>query len=233
MQNFELELKSTISDTYRAKKAAHSVDLNSDEKAYHRISISKIDIETPYNVGLIVGASGSGKTTLAKDLFNADLDLSVNNDVAIIDQFQADLSYSEIAKLLNSVELSQIPCWIKPAGHLSNGQKERAKIALALSTDKDLHCFDEWTSVVDRNVASIMSHSVQKLARKTDKKIVLISCHYDVLDWLNPDWVIDCNTQTFIDRRDIVSTFDRKKNCILQSENATKKHGSSLASITI
>jgi hypothetical protein len=46
-----------------------------------------------------------------------------------------------------------------------------------------------------------MSHCVQKHARKTNKKIVLLSCHYDVVEWLNPDWIIDCNTQEFIDRR--------------------------------
>ena len=42
-----------------------------------------------------------------------------------------------------------------------------------------------------------MSHCLQKFARKNKKKIVILSCHYDVLEWLIPDWLIDCNEQKF------------------------------------
>ena len=83
-----------------------------------------------------------------------------------------------------------------------------------MAQNKKFYAFDEWTSVVDRNVAAVMSHSLQKKARRENKKIVLLSCHYDVLDWLNPDWVIDCNEQKFIDRRKEVENFQRKKNHI-------------------
>jgi GNAT superfamily N-acetyltransferase len=68
---------------------------------------------------------------------------------------------------------------------------------------------DEWTSVVDRTVAKVMSHCIQKHARKTGKKIVLMSCHYDVIEWLNPDWVIDANKQTFENRRSLWRDFKR------------------------
>jgi ABC-type ATPase with predicted acetyltransferase domain len=46
-------------------------------------------------------------------------------------------------------------------------------------------------------VAKIMSHSLQKFARKFKKKIIVCSCHYDIEEWLNPDWVLDCNKQHF------------------------------------
>ena len=99
------------------------------------------------------------------------------------------------------VGLSAVPCWIRPAITLSNGQKERAEIALQMAREDKLVVIDEWTSVVDRTVGKIMSECIQKWARKSEKQVVLLSCHYDVFDWLQPDWVIDCNKQTYTDRR--------------------------------
>ncbi len=194
-----------------AVKAAQSVDLDSEEKSWHRLAIKGVDLETPFNVGLIYGASGSGKSTIARHMFGDFEQLLVDPTKAVIDQFPAAMEYDERQALLNGIGLSQIPCWIKPLGMLSNGQQERAKTALELARDKELYVFDEWTSVVDRNVAKVMSHCVQKLARKKGKRVVLISCHADVLDWLNPDFVIDCNAQQYVDRRALCPGFSRSE----------------------
>jgi hemerythrin len=103
---------------------------------------------------------------------------------------------------LSGVGLGSPVTWIQPAKTLSNGQQSRAEVALQMArTDGKFTVIDEFTSVVDRTVAKAMSHSVQKVVRKNQKRIVLISCHYDIVDWLNPDWIIDCNTQDYIDRR--------------------------------
>jgi hypothetical protein len=56
----------------------------------------------------------------------------------------------------------------------------------------------------------VMSHCVAKHARRSQRKIVLLSCHYDVIEWLNPDWVIDCNEQKFVDRR-LLHPSDRQR----------------------
>jgi len=59
---------------------------------------------------------------------------------------------------------------------------------------------DEFTSVVDRTVAQIASCAVAKAVRRlgqapaesgTVRKFVAVACHYDILEWLNPDWVFD------------------------------------------
>ncbi len=47
---------------------------------------------------------------------------------------------------------------------------------------------DEYTSVVDRDVAKAMSFALQKYIRRENKRIILASCHYDILEWLMPDW---------------------------------------------
>jgi GNAT superfamily N-acetyltransferase len=63
--------------------------------------------------------------------------------------------------------------------------------------------FDEFTSVVDRNVARCVSAAVGKGIRagQIGCRFVAVTCHYDVTDWLAPDWVIDMATSTFSRRR--------------------------------
>lgn len=228
MQNYKLRLESEVFDTFRCQKAANSLDIDTAKKSVHEISIDA-DVTSPFRVGLILGASGSGKTTLAKHIFGEHVFRSdLKNDVSIIDQFPKEMSYDECAAQLAGIGLTSVPCWIRPVYTLSNGQKARAEAALLMTKQDKLTAIDEWTSVVDRTVAKVMSHCVQKHARKFNKRIVLLSCHYDVIEWLDPDWIIDCNTQKFIDRRllssDSRSRTDRLEFKITEVDRATWKN---------
>ncbi len=62
-----------------------------------------------------------------------------------------------------------------------------------------LVAFDEFTSVVDRNVAQIGSAAVAKGIRSGQIRcrFVAVTCHYDILEWLAPDWIIDMATREF------------------------------------
>jgi ABC-type ATPase with predicted acetyltransferase domain len=203
LQNYLVHLKSDSPKSFRCQKAANSVDLDLEKKLEHRFEI-QCDIETPFNVGLIIGSSGSGKTTLAKQIFGQNVfENSLDQEKPIIDQFDEKYSVDECISMLNAIGLSQVPCWVRPVKTLSNGQKSRAEAVLEMSRDKNIVVLDEWTSVVDRNVAKVMCHSVQKYARKNNKKIILLSCHYDVSEWLLPDFVIDCNEQKYENRRSL------------------------------
>ena len=54
---------------------------------------------------------------------------------------------------------------------------------------------DEFTSVVDRTVAKVGSAAIAKAVRgRPGRKFVAISCHNDIRDWLEPDWVVDMAT---------------------------------------
>lgn len=203
MKTYSLTLQSDPWDSFRCQKAANSLDIDIKKKLTHAFSVDA-DIESPFHVGLIVGASGSGKTTLAENIYGKDsLRRVLDPNKPVIEQFPESFTYEDCVRSLMGVGLSAVPCWIRPAVTLSNGQKERAEIALQMARDDELVVIDEWTSVVDRTVGKIMSESIQKWARKSNKRVVLLSCHYDVLDWLQPDWLIDCNKQTFVDRRSL------------------------------
>lgn len=210
MQNYSVRLESPVSKSFRCQMAANSLDIDAAKKSIHELSIS-VDLQTPWNVGLIVGASGSGKTTFAKQIFGDNcFDFEIDDTKPIIEQFPTNWSYKDCQNALNGIGLSQVTCWIRPVCTLSNGQKSRAIAALQLARAEDF-VVDEWTSVVDRTVAKSMSHCLQKHARHNDKRIVAVSCHYDVIEWLNPDWVIDCNKGVYIDRRSLWRSYKRQE----------------------
>lgn len=206
-----VSLHSDPSKSFRCTKAANSLDIDVTKKLTHTLSVAA-DLEAPYNVGLIIGASGSGKTTLARHVFGDDAFREFLDPTRpVIDQFPDDYTYDDCAAALNGVGLTAVTCWIRPAFTLSNGQKTRAEIALQMARDAERCVIDEWTSVVDRTVAKIMSYCISKHARSARRSVVLLSCHYDVIEWLNPDWIIDCNKQTFTDRRSLCRNFQRSE----------------------
>ena len=53
--------------------------------------------------------------------------------------------------------------------------------------------------MVDRNVARVVSAAIAKAMRggRIAGRFVAVTCHYDVTEWLQPDWVIDMATSTF------------------------------------
>ena len=93
--------------------------------------------------------------------------------------------------------------------------------------DEPLVVFDEFTSVVDREIAKVSAFAISKAVRRSKKKFIAVTCHYDVVDWLEPDWVFCTDTMEF----------DRKKELgrPLSSQfiGAAPKCGRPLGNITI
>jgi ABC-type molybdenum transport system ATPase subunit/photorepair protein PhrA/GNAT superfamily N-acetyltransferase len=154
-----------------------------------------VDLALPddWNIGVIVGPSGSGKTTVAKELFGKHLvqGLKWPAHKSIVDAFPADAGIKDITTILSSVGFSSPPSWLRPYHALSNGEQFRVTIARALAEQKDLVVIDEFTSVVDRTVAKIGSAAIQKTVRRREQKFIAVSCHFDILEWLEPDWVYE------------------------------------------
>jgi len=107
------------------------------------------------------------------------------------------VSVEQIAAVCQAVGFNTIPAWMRPHAVLSNGEKFRVELARRLLEDGDPIVVDEFTSVVDRQVAQIGAHAVQKYCRKNGKRFVAVTCHFDLLEWLQPDWVLDMATRQF------------------------------------
>ena len=154
--------------------------------------------DQPWQVGLIVGPSGAGKSVLARKLWPGHvLEEHPWEAPTILDDFDPEHAISDITGALTAVGFGTVPAWLRPYGVLSNGEKFRANMARSLLSGDDPIVVDEFTSVVDRQVAKVASHATQKAVRRTDRRFVAVTCHYDVEDWLQPDWVYDVAAREF------------------------------------
>lgn len=225
MPDFNIVKKSETSDSFRVQKIMADFDVKA-EHATERF-VGTIDIPEKWSIGAIVGNSGTGKSTVANEVFG---DLVIDSfpyiGKSVIDDMPRERSIDEIEKMFYSVGFGSVPSWLKPYAVLSTGEKMRVDLARAL-LEKNVVVFDEFTSVVDRNVAQTTCIAINKAIKMSGKQFVAISCHYDILDWLQPDWVFDTN---------VMKTFfgiahDRKNNST--SENATGESGLNLGAIII
>jgi len=146
------------------------------------------DFPKDYQIGLIVGPSGSGKSTILNSIGDC-INFNWNNDMAIASHFK---DAEEAQDKLCGVGFNSVPSWFKPYSALSTGEKFRADLAITIG---DNSCIDEFTSVVDRAVAKSCAFSVSRLIRKEKiSRVTFATCHYDVAEWLQPDWIYDTMT---------------------------------------
>lgn len=159
-----------------------------------------VPIETDgWQIGLIVGPSGTGKTSIGRQLFGGgqivDLYEGWPADVPIVEAIAPKADFNAVTGALANVGLGDVPSWLRPFRALSNGQQFRAGLARLIVDAPDGVIVDEFTSVVDRQIARIGAMAFSKgWRRNSGKRIVLLSCHYDIVEWLQPDWVFDTGT---------------------------------------
>lgn len=146
---------------------------------------AKPNVGEDWNIGVIVGASGSGKTLLLTE-FGEMAQPQWDNTRSVISHFT---TAEQGAALMYAVGLNAVPTWTKPYNVLSTGEKFRVDLARQIVANAVI---DEFTSVVDRTVAKAASNTFQKYVRTNAvHNIVIATCHRDVLEWLQPDWIID------------------------------------------
>lgn len=200
MEKIRVDVTTKTYASFRTAQVGGLFDVPLGEEVMATFEVERPPLEDDWKIGMIVGPSGSGKSTLAKELFGDSLYQGYDWDRyrAIVDQL-GDHSIRVILEALVMVGFSSPPAWLKPYTVLSNGERFRCDLAKALvDSQGDIVAFDEYTSVVDRNVAKIGSAALAKAMKsgKIQKKFVAVTCHYDVIEWLEPDWVLDMATGT-------------------------------------
>ena len=197
MRSVDLLVETKLDRTPRVKQLSGMFDVPAQEKLSHQWKGELPIDERDWNVGLIVGPSGAGKSSVSRQLFGEEKQFGWKAK-SVVDDFGTQFGIQQISEICSAVGFNSIPSWMKPFNVLSTGEKFRVDLARRLlETDGDVILGDEFTSVVDRQVAQIGSHAVQKHIRKSGKKFVAVTCHYDVIDWLQPDWVLEPATMTF------------------------------------
>lgn len=205
-------------------KDRYDLDINKFEKSWD------ISFKFPeqWNIGLIVGNSGSGKSIVSREIFEKVHEGKIiqNESIPLVEAME-NHSMEEIVGALTHVGMGSTPEWLTPYTHLSTGQRMRADLAYCLLNSENLTVYDEFTSVIDRDVAKPVCHSVAKAFRKKDKKFVAVTCHHDVEEWLQPDWVLDMDSKEFRDCK------KKSPKYTSQLKRVTHLHGNFLRNFTI
>lgn len=225
MSNFNIIRKNDIEKTFRVAKVMSDFDVKIEHS--NEQFQGNIDLPKEWNIGLIVGGSGTGKSTIANELFKDNIIKEFDyNNKSVLDNMPENIETKDIEKMFYSVGFGSVPSWLKPYNVLSNGEKMRVDLARAL-LEKDFIVFDEFTSVVDRQVAQTACIAINKAIKGTNKKFIAVSCHKDIIEWLQPDWIFDTDNMQQV----FQLAHDQKNN--LQLGNVGEMNGESLASIII
>ena len=200
--NMKIEVHNKVDD-FNSYRAARVKSLFNAENGCNFDFEMNVDLSGDWNIGVVVGPSGSGKSSIGKVIFGEDLihdyTQNWNDNKPIIDEIAPDGDFNEVTGALANVGLGDVPAWLRPFKVLSNGEQFRAGLARVICEKPEKIVIDEFTSVIDRQIAKIGSQAFQKAWRKTNPKgkVVLLTPHYDILDWVQPDWVLDTRTKTF------------------------------------
>ena len=186
-------LKSEVEMSEIDKVIFKNFDFEFDGKTEFTIPhLSKFEEE--FGIGVIYGSSGSGKTSILNQ-YGKETKIEWNNNKSVASHFD---SVEDAIERLGAVGLNTVPTWAKPRHVLSNGEGFRCDLARRLGSNIVI---DEFTSVVNRDVAKSCSLSLSKYVKRNNlKNIVLATCHDDILEWLDPDWVFNTDAKKFASR---------------------------------
>lgn len=182
-------------NSYRASrvKSLFNVESGADFTLQTELQID----DGRWQIGVVVGPSGSGKSSIGRHIAPTWAP-EWPADQPLIDAITPKGDFDAVASALSAVGLGSVPTWLRPYPVLSNGERFRAEMARLICEAPKLAVVDEFSSVVDRQIAQVGAGAFAKAWRRTGGRVVLLSCHYDVLDWLEPDWVLDTASGRFL-----------------------------------
>ncbi len=170
------------------------------EQGQHTIADN---LELPIEAGnlvLFTGESGAGKSSLMRaavnqlsestaKIINLD-DLQLSNQL-LIDSLPTDLI--ESLAILSDCGLGEAQLMLRTPSELSDGQRYRFRLALALSQKGDWIIADEFTATLDRTLAKVIAFNIRKLCNRNNLGFMLATTHSDVVEDLAPDVHVHCN----------------------------------------
>ena len=196
MSTKKITLESKIENDNYTQFLYDNYDIQNRDKTVTEVPIpSKEDMEAmkndDWNILLICGKSGSGKSTILREIYGDVKPIEYDHSKCVISQFPR-LTEEGVCDLLSSIGLASVPTWLRKPQELSNGERARLDIAKAIyDANGGVVLLDEYTSVVNRAAAKSMSHALQRYARQKGLKLIIASCHFDIVEWLQPDYMFN------------------------------------------
>lgn len=189
-----LHWQGEISD--KAVQVCRMFGLTADRLAERHVSHNcQVEINDG-DIVYITGPSGAGKSILlnelaksvpAQDVVSLD-QIELPAGKTLIDYVDGDLLTS--LRILSTAGLGDVFCILSQPANLSDGQKYRFRLAMALATGKKFVFADEFCSNLDRITAAVISYNVHKFAKRNGVTFILASSHDDILLDLAPDVLI-------------------------------------------
>jgi ABC-type lipoprotein export system ATPase subunit len=148
----------------------------------------------PKQINLINGFSGSGKSSLLNEISSIyphakNIDHISLTDIPVIDCLEGDKA--EIIQWLSKFGVGEASVLVTPSNKLSEGQKERLKLALLFWEQPKIVVIDEFLSKLDRLTARVIAYQTQKIMREIGTQGFFATAHDDLVDALFPDQVLD------------------------------------------
>lgn len=152
-----------------------------------------------YRILVVTGRSGSGKSTILKSIGMSKMSKPIDPNEFVVTGFgQKGIGPVDFRYRTSKVGLDPDSIVTKRFGQLSEGEKFRVEVALNLDSNT---IFDEFTSMVDRNIAKTVSEGLREIVYKENlKNITLCSCHKDFIEWVKPDLIVDLDDFTVCSR---------------------------------
>ena len=191
MPRVDLVVDTPIHRSGRVMQVEGQFDLPPEKRRAFAVHAELPFEERDWRIGAVLGPSGSGKSTILRGCWGIPEPFAWDQSASVLDGFPRAMKVQDVTRILASIGFSSPPAWLRPFSTLSNGEQFRASVARALCEDGDPIVIDEFTSVVDRTVARIGAAAIGSHVRANERRLVVGSCHYDIVDWLQPDWVYD------------------------------------------
>ena len=220
-----------VARSTRAKWIARSFGLTLPDKVERADNTSQsIDqmtiaslVPAPGEIVLITGPSGAGKSSLLRAIRSLtrgavhwiDLDRThPRRERAIVDLF-GRTPLTRVLEMLSRVGLAEVWTYLRKPRELSEGQRWRLRLALALARtrrstrstistqSRSVLVCDEFAALLDRVTAAIVARTLRR-AVSGNKSALVATSHEDLIRALDPNLIVRCDFgRVTIERRSI------------------------------